>query len=227
MFEDMLHLDHGELVARVIEVVSQVDPMAVAGAFLASLTSRRLDLRSALGSYAVARHLGEHDFALRTGHLTCGVCDAYADEDDLDRNILNVERFKWGGVRRDDLTYVWHDLDLFARCEPPQPTGADRALFAELLDALDGAPPGTTGANAHKLLRALPGNPEERSALIDILGVCSIMETPEHTGHADRFVPAAERDLPPLSYVERTYPACWWKAEHGVNREAARRFHLT
>jgi hypothetical protein len=49
---------------------------------------------------------------------------------------------------------------------------------------------------------------------------------PEHTGYADRFVDAVERELPPLRFVERTYPACWWKAEHGVNRDAARRFHL-
>jgi hypothetical protein len=37
-----------------------LSPAEVGEAFLASLTSRRLDLRSALGSYAVARLLPEH-----------------------------------------------------------------------------------------------------------------------------------------------------------------------
>lgn len=62
--------------------------------------------------------------------------------------------------------------------------------------------------------------------MLDILGVCSVLETPEHHGHAERFVRADERVLPPLRFVERTYPVCWWNAEHGVNRDAASAFDL-
>jgi hypothetical protein len=143
-------------------------------------------------------------------------------ERDTDWNILNFERFKWGGVRRDNLTYVWLDLQQFASANRPGATPDDRAMLEELLDELDGAPPGTTAAQAaQKLLRGVKGNKDERSTLLDILGVCSVLETPEHRGYADDFVPAKDRVLPLHHYVERAYPVCWWKAEHGVNRRAA------
>ncbi len=54
-------LTHDETVSGVREAVAAVNERGVSGAFLASLASRRLELRSALGSYAVARHLPAHD----------------------------------------------------------------------------------------------------------------------------------------------------------------------
>ena len=57
--------------------------------------------------------------------------------------------------------------------------------------------------------------------LLDILGLCSVLETAEHRGYAGRFVPYAERELPGKRFVERSYPACWWTGADGVNRAAA------
>ena len=49
-------IGHDEAVERVLAVRSRIGANDVASAFLASLTSQRLDLRSSLGSFAVARH---------------------------------------------------------------------------------------------------------------------------------------------------------------------------
>src|SRR5436309_3507884 len=54
---DPIRLSHEDIVRRAIEVRGRIEPQAVADAFLASLSTRRLGLRSALGSYAVLRHL--------------------------------------------------------------------------------------------------------------------------------------------------------------------------
>jgi hypothetical protein len=40
-------------------------------------------------------------------------------------NILSFERFKWGGVRRDNVAYVAFDLEQFVRAPRLQPTRAD------------------------------------------------------------------------------------------------------
>jgi hypothetical protein len=89
-----------------------------------------------------------------------------------------------------------------------------------LLDELEAAPPATTAAKAAaSLLRALKGNKAERVVFIDILGVCSVLETVAHRGYADRFVPYTEREIPGKRFVEHVYPACWWTAADGVNRE--------
>src|SRR4029453_1871078 len=53
------HDEVGE-VARAAAVRLGIDE--VSDAFLAGLTAKRMDLRSALGSYAVARHLPAHGF---------------------------------------------------------------------------------------------------------------------------------------------------------------------
>jgi hypothetical protein len=92
---------------------------------------------------------------------------------------------------------------------------------------LEAAAPATTAAKAAgQRWAGIPSNKAEREVLLDILGICSVLESPEHTGHLDRWVPAADRVLPELRYVERAYPVCWWRAEYGVNRSAARELHL-
>src|SRR3712207_5248811 len=57
MYRESGSAGHDEVVAEVRERAARLRGGRVAGAFLASLTSRRLDLRSALGSYAVAQGL--------------------------------------------------------------------------------------------------------------------------------------------------------------------------
>lgn len=220
-----LAVAHDDLVAGVISAVRQLSQQAVVDAFLASLESRRLDLRSALGSYAVARHLEPHAFVSGPPHsgYRCATCGADEVEYELNWNILNFERFKWGGVRRDHLEYLWLDLRQFSRLKIPKTSPADRTSLDRLLGELEDAPPETTAAKAARsLLRSIPGNKAERAVLLDILGVLGVLETPEHRGYAEGFVRAEDRVLPPLRYVEQEYPACWWRLGlHGVNRAAA------
>ena len=60
MFDGTYDAAHHEVVDSVITARDALDEDEVTAAFLSSLTSRRLDLRSALGSFAVARHLKRH-----------------------------------------------------------------------------------------------------------------------------------------------------------------------
>jgi hypothetical protein len=226
MFDRPLAVAHDQVVAGVIGAVAEVSLDAAADASLASMTSRRLDLRSALGSYAVARHLRPHPFTSGRIEGQCAVCGLREDQVS-DRNILNFERFKWGGVRRDDLTYVWLDLELFSSADRPRPTHQDGLSVERILAELDNAPVDMTAAGAEqKLLRGINSNKDERSVLLGILGVCSVLETPDHRGYANAFVRAEDRTLPARRFVDQRYPACWWTAAHGVNHEAAHAFGL-
>ena len=101
MMFDPIRLSHGDIVRRAIEVRTRVDPQVVADAFLVSLSTRKLEPRSALGSYAVLRHFPPHEhYDRRKG---CPVWGEYNDPDeDEDLNVLNFERFKWGGVRHEE-----------------------------------------------------------------------------------------------------------------------------
>jgi hypothetical protein len=142
-------------------------------------------------------------------------------------NQLNFERFKWGGVRHDDPAYIWLDLELFAAADRPVPGEGDRAAMAALFDLLEALPAGTTATKAAgRAWAGIAANKDERGALLDVLGICSVLETPERRGHLTGFVPIEDRDDPPWRYVERAYPVNWWRSEDGVNREAARQLGL-
>lgn len=220
---DPIRLSHDQIARRAVEAAAGVNAGAVADAFLASLSTRRLELRSALGSYVVLRHFPEHGFS---GGRWCQVCGAYDEPwEDEDLNALNFERYKWGGVRHDQPLYAAFDLEQFLRCERPGPVEADLAIFRGLLRAIEAVPGETTAPQLQaKLGKLLPSNKAERDVLIGILGYCGILRTPGHPGYPDRFIPMCERQVPPHRNVEMAYPACWWRGRDGIDRDAVRAY---
>ena len=213
---DPVRPTHDEAVARLRAAADQLSPRQVADGFLASLATRRLEWRSALGSYSVARCLPEHEAPV--GESQCCICGLYESEHDL--NVLNFERFKWGGVRHSDPIYEALDLELFLASPPPLPTDADIAIFRDLIAAMNAAPASATSANLHKHFPAsLKANKSERDALVGILGLCGVLGTAEHRGFFDRFVPVQQRALPNRHHVDMAYPACWWTRSDGINTD--------
>lgn len=220
MFEAPAILDHDGWVEAARATAAQLSPSQVEAAFVSSLTSRRLDLRSALASFLIARALPDHRFTAMSSGRMCAVCGLYSGSASEDLNVMNFERFKWGGVRRDDLRYVAFDLQQFVRAPRLDATPDDRKLGRAVLETLRGLPIETTVAQAPSHLRLIKGNKAERSVLMDILGICGILDTADHRGYAEAFVPFADRRLPPYRFVDSAYPACWWQAAAGINLRA-------
>jgi hypothetical protein len=218
--------DHGGWVRAARDAARAVSAQEVGEAFLASLSTRRLDLRSALGSYAVARLVPEHPLATapRGFGLGCIVCGQFASGEEEDLNILSFERFKWGGVRRDYLPYAAFDLEQFAKAPRLKPTRADIDTGRQLLDCLRQLPGGTTAAQAVPQLKMIKGNKAEREVILDILGVAGILRTAEHPGYANAFIPKIQRSEPPLRFIFGHYPISWWTAADGVNLPALQQF---
>lgn len=220
LFADPRALDHDGWVAAARAAAAAVTPGEVEEAFIASLPSRRLDLRSALGSFAVVRDLPVHKFT-PGGSRSCDVCGLpeYAEQD---LNVLNFERFKWGGVRRDKVEYAAFDLEQFQRAPRLAASPEALRLGRELLATLRSAGASETATTLADDLRMVKGNKAEREVLLDILGVCGVLETREHTGYLTAFVPWNSRELPSQRFIERTYPVCWWRGADGVNEDAVR-----
>lgn len=216
---DPVTLDHDQAIAEVIELVAKLNRRRVADAFLASLSSRRLDWRSALGSFSVFQHIQPHVPA-KMEHR-CRICGLYLTggvEHDL--NVLNFERFKWGGVRHDQVVYAVMDLSLFLKESVPEPSAADIEMFRSIVAAIDGAPQNTSSANLHShFAKILKSNKSERDVLVAILGFCGVLETPTHSGYSSTFLPVGERCLPDRRFVDMPYPACWWQGDIGINQK--------
>jgi hypothetical protein len=219
---DPVRFSHGDIVRRAIEVRSRIEPYAVAQAFLASLTTRRLEFRSALGSYAVLRHFPPHEH--HDPDSPCPVCDEYdTPDEDVDLNVLNFERFKWGGVRHNQPFYATFDLEQFLSIDPPSPTDADSATFLAILRAIEAVAPGTTAPRLEKaLVGLLPSNESEREILVNILGYTGILAVPDHPGHFTEFVTPGKWESPPHGLSDVDYPACWWQGRYGIDRAALR-----
>ncbi|SNS94515.1 hypothetical protein SAMN05421812_102460 [Asanoa hainanensis] len=217
MFAEPWTTSHDDLVDRAVRAAAALSADDVGQAFLASLTSRRLDLRSALGSYAVARLLPSHAFQDPFAGDPCHICGLYPGKRTVDVNVLNFERFKWGGVRRDDLEYLAFDLEQFTRAPKLSPTSADIEVGKHLLEVLRTSTAKTTSTSVLPALRMVPGNKDERSALVEILGACGVLETPDHHGYAESYLPSDQRELPVRHHVDTAYPACWWTGADGVN----------
>lgn len=216
---DNVRIDHDEMLARLGHAVARLDRRRVADAFLASLSSRRLDLRSALGSFAVFEHLPMHAPVDGTRCATCGLYWQSSEAADL--NVLNFERHKWAGVRHDQPLYALLDLELFLREPAMLPSSEDVRIFRELVSAIEAAAPTVTASMLHKCFTGVfKGNKAERDVIVAILGFCGVLETRDHPGYSRRFVPYHERALPGRRFVDMPYPACWWHREAGLRVEA-------
>ena len=217
---DPVDLTHDEIIARALAAREGVEPGVVGDAFVASLTSRRLDQRSALGSFALLRELRAHSAPRST--KACPVCGEYGlSRCPQDISVLSFERFKWGGVRHDKPIYAAFDLEQFVRYEPSRPTTNDVDALRRLFQLIRDVPASTTAANLQKHLSpAIRSNKAEREVLIGILGLCGVLATQEHPGHFPHFVPYAEREAPARRFVDMAYPACWWQGDDGLNDEA-------
>jgi hypothetical protein len=224
---DPVRLSHDAIVRRAVVVIRTVERRAVADAFVVSLSSRRLELRSALGSFAVLQHFPQHKDPraqvkfFRKGD-PCPVCgELNRAVEVVDLNVLNFERFKWGGVRHDEPLYASLDLGLFQQLPGVTPVAADIAVLKGLLRAIEAAPMETSSAKLEKhLAKVFESNKTERDKVLCILGLCGILGTPAHPGYMRKFVPYSERDLPGRRFVDMQYPACWWQRSDGINQEA-------
>lgn len=215
---DSKPISHNEAISRAIKAVSAVTPEQVSSAFLASLTTRRLDLRSALGSYAIGQHLRHHSW---TGRGNCNECGGNDSPEPQDMNVLNFERLKWGGVRHGSPIYVALDLELFAQTEIPSVTKDDVKIFNLILETAKSLPPTARARDLEKAIgEFFKSNKAEREVLLQILGYAGVLESKGYPGFFKNYVPPGRRDLPPANRIDWTYPFAWWRGSDGLNQNA-------
>lgn len=213
---DPVHMDHAHAVNVVRELVDRLDQRTVANAFLSSLSTRRLDWRSVLGSYTVFQHLVPHE--PQGAKACCELCGFCLGAKEQNFNLLNFERTKWGGVRHLQLAYAAMDLSLFLKSPASPPTSDDINIFQAIVEAIRSAGPDIAAATLHsRLPKTLKSNKAERDVVISILGFCDVLAFSSYPGFTDAFIPVNRRTLPPRRFVDMAYPACWWTSKMGIN----------
>ena len=215
-----------------MKIADTITMEQVTKAFLCSLSTRRLDWRSAVSSYYIAKLFEEHTYTpVESGHFyeegvvvhtsyTCGVCrdlkyGVIGDENykDEDLNVLNFERIKWGGVRHGDLVYTFFDLEQFAKEEIPEPTKEDVEIFKGILKAVEECnstdyPSALRGKLAEVPL--LKTNKAERDVIIEILACIGVLAPKSY-------------NRPEKGKHDWTY-ATYWRGEDGYDREVVEKY---
>lgn len=222
MMFDPVRLSHDQAIHAALKAASALSQAEVSDAFVTSLGSRRLDLRSGLGSYAVARHLREHKMSSAYGSRGCAYCGEFDHQGtNLDLNILSFERVKWGGVRHSQPTYIGFDLETLRKTPRPSPEPRDFAILESIIDIAGSMRPAARLSDLDKALaKVLPSNSAERRNLIGILGNAGIIIDPSRPDFRQRFVPCGEREQTPWHKDDWPYPVQWWVGSHGVQGAA-------
>ena len=194
---DPLTISHDDCINQIIEIVNSISSDQVVKAFLSSLSTRRLDWRSGIASYYIAKLIIPHKYTpVESGYsykdgkiiavsYTCRVCKnlrygVIGNEKYIksDLNVLNFERIKWGGVRHGDLLYTLFDLEQFKKEQITEPTETDIAIFKAILNAVSSCKIGDYPSVLRDKLKDIPelkSNKSERSVILEILACIGVL----------------------------------------------------
>lgn len=236
LFDYPKYESHSDTVNRLFCTLEKIDPKDVANAFLFSLSTRRLEYRSALGSYYYAKAIPVHELmnsynkemAARANR--CYLCGWHAWKTNPNRfdmatglNIWNYWRYKYGGdpVGRLEIQYALFDLEQFAKLPTVIPTEDDVRILKMILSCVSLL---KSSDKAGKLrdaiikMKPFKCNKDEVSVLLGELGTCGILASKEYPSYDEYFANEYERDSDEFrSYF--AYPVNRWHARDGINAE--------
>lgn len=168
-----LSMEHNQLIEKTIQLRNKLKYKDIIKAFVASLSTRKLEMRSALLSYHFSADLILHDFqpkeckyGLSDMSYQCHHCHALKSIENKDLNVLNFERIKWGGVRHHQVSYHWFDLREFSTIHVPEPSTTDISILRNILRLSESS---SLTKLKQELPNLLPSNHHERQALISLL----------------------------------------------------------
>jgi hypothetical protein len=219
MFQPIM-LSHDDVVNWLKSSFKAVSLEDIITAFLVSLRTRQLELRSALGSFAIAKNFPDHVYQGES--YCCTICGAFKNpHQPYDLSRLNFERYKWGGVRHENPEYIAFDLEQFAKLDKVELTEQDFDIMRQIIEIARHCEPNAKPRDLEKGLgNVLKANKAERETLIQMLAYCGILQPNKHPDYFQSFTNYFERVVPPVKKMDWTYPICWWRGTDGVNQVA-------
>ncbi|GAB1531453.1 MULTISPECIES: hypothetical protein [Brevibacillus] len=226
---DPLTISHEECIDNIIALHEKVTKEQVAIAFLHSLSTRKVYLRSALSSWSLTEHLTAHTFESNAGKYTnpengtsfamygdCHKCDRYyiAGRElytDEDLNVLNFERIKWGGIRLNYLPYLMLDLELVSKEDNLTVQEEDVAILRQVLAIIASSEPTDAARQLEKRLQGVfPSSKNERDVFMEILASAGIL--------------APSKDRPGRGGKNDFFAVVNWRGEDSYSEQAVQNF---
>jgi hypothetical protein len=216
---DPMALDHDEAVADCFAHFDAENKSHFTDLFLSGLTSRRNDWRSGLSAFAIMQTMPRHNFQPNQAGF-CAVCSAAATDGRIDLTALNRLRFLTGSMAVSRTPYeIQFFLSQGLSLPQRSPSGGDLEAFKAILRLAAQAPEAMVPIDLCKELRHIEGlklTSDEARFLLETLGFCSILETPEHRGYLTKFT---NPGLAPSKTHSSNwaYPVDFWTGKNGIN----------
>jgi hypothetical protein len=221
---DPITADHNRLIASLIAARKKLKVAEVASAFAVSLLSRRLELRSPLGSYAANLQMAAHPYQ-KSGR-SCAICGIEgANPRKIDVNLNRFVALKFGGsIHHAMPDYAACDLETADASEPPTATGDDWEVLGKVLAALRKLKKSAQLRDLEKAVAGLfPSNKTERQQVLETLGYCGILQPEGRPSLREKYTPVDDReeDEPSNEWkCDWQWPVQHWTGKDGVNAAA-------
>lgn len=220
---DRLYLNHDDMITSIRNAVAAIEIQDVVNAFVYSLSTRKLEYRSFLSSYCIARVLPEHSFTKGAfpNENICAVCglQQHKTEEPVEFNAIHYFKFN-DGCCFTGVIEVLFDMEQFSKFPKVKPVDEDYRILGELKKIIETAQPKDRIPQLKKSIsKIIKSNDEERLGLADMLGVIGVLHDDKHFGYADNYVSYTEREERPVRFDDAAYPAGWWQGKFGVDEQ--------
>ncbi len=205
---------HDAVLRELSSIAKKIRAADAASAFVASLSQAPGFWRAPLVALAAARAVRSHALGATFKGGACKECglSAEVELEDVHEN---------GQCLPGDLAealVVLRKLKTEKTYQKPTPDDVKRfsRLLALVGELPDSAREGQLNAaiGREKLVK---GNKYDRRHVIETLGACGILETPEHPGFTTKWTSFAARQDRPSVRVECDPPIAFWTAAHGIS----------
>ncbi len=196
------------------------------------MSSGKTAHRAFLPVYAILQNFPEHAFEPRPGQSIgrdspCGICSGpYGYPEEITENDGKTIRLGLtaGGIFKHSVYYYYrylHQANLVK--EIPAVQAKDMEILSAILQILQEAGDEQTLKEEVQYrigqINGFTSNAEQRKALLETPGYCSILETPAYKGLLHRYTNLSTAPRKTRS-SDWKYPADWWQGKDGVNGQA-------
>ena len=210
-----------DLIDWCLQGKAAIDEEVLINAFIIGVASQRYDWRSALGSYACFYAVTKRNRNATIKRGIEGIPEGGQSE--LRDFVYFAHRRLWKPyVFHDRGDYAAFDLSRFNESEVREPDRAEQKAFRDLLSAIRKLPKSATLSELQKCVTGLvKGDKYDRIHVLEILGYCNILGSPDYEPIRKRFMNQQQRPLPDHFYSrDWRFPSCFWNGEIGLNEEA-------
>lgn len=237
------YITHDELIELIFQEYMECNQTKYTSLFLSSLSSRILRYRSGLSALAILQSFPKHSHTVKEdSSINKSMYDKMSDDDKefvvhlmpcaicSSMEKINLDNEYWelteecfsdvGGLVDHDLFSYYYFLRQSNKLEWIQPVESDFKIFSEILSLLINAEEKDNVRTIQSKIGKIKGfksNQEQRHVLLETLGYCGILETPEHKGLRQTYTNLGT--APRKSHSsDWNYPVDYWLGKNGINK---------